>query len=278
MIKKLSSFTTTQKLGVALVFLLVVVILILQIMLLIEGILPTFTLVTFPILGYFSYAYVTFMYLGISILIGVEAKNLEEFHIDKFTIMTFVLGSILRRRIGAPAESFFLILIALSGILAIFMVARKKPTLPRTNMKWVFVGIGIGCGTVIIITFLELLFRGTWVAMPLFRNNLIATVIGEIVKEFSFGALVEEILFRGFLWGYLKKEGWNENKVIWTQGILFWVLHLSRIVTPFTFFIVIPLITMIFSKLTLRSRQLFPAIVAHIIINVISSLLNLSTY
>jgi membrane protease YdiL (CAAX protease family) len=218
------------------------------------------------------------MYLTFSVLIGVESKNLEEFHIDKFTVVTFILGSILRRRIGIPTEGFFLILIALSGILVIFILISKKPSLPRTNRRWVFVGMVISVVAVIMITLLEVLFRNTWAVTPLFRNNLVATVIGEIVREFSFGALIEEILFRGFLWGYLIREGWSENKVIWTQGILFWALHLSRIVTPFTFFIVIPLITIIFSKLTLKSRQLFPAIVAHIIVNVISSMLNLATY
>ena len=278
MIQKLSSYTTKPKLGITVVVLLLVVILVLQIVFLIEEIIPTFTLGNFPLFSYFSYSYVTLLYIAFSVLIGVESKNLEEFHIDRFTFATFVVGSILRRRIGIPIESFFLILIAFSGIFVLFILVLKKPSLPRTNIRLVLAGIGISSGTVVLIALFELLFRNTWAVMPLFRNNLAATVFGEIVKEFSFGALIEEILFRGFLWGYLKREGWSENRIIWMQGGLFWAAHLSRIVTPFTFFIIIPLITIIFSKLTLKSRQLFPAIVAHIIVNVTSSMLNLATY
>jgi membrane protease YdiL (CAAX protease family) len=278
MINSLSSLVVQRKPGIILVFLLLAVILALQITLLIEEINPKLVPANSPILGYFTYIYATLTYLVFSVLMRLESNNLEDFHIDRFAVATFVVGSILRRRIGIPWESFFLIMIGLAGIFMIFTLIQKKPAIPKTKIRWVLAGVGISGITLILIILFELFFRNTWAVILLSRNHAVATVISEILKEFSFGALIEEILFRAFLWGYLKRAGWNENKIFWTQGMLFWFLHLSRIVTPFTFFIVIPLITVIFSKLTLRSRQIYPAIVAHIVVNVISTMLNLATY
>jgi membrane protease YdiL (CAAX protease family) len=100
-----------------------------------------------------------------------------------------------------------------------------------------------------------------------------------IVREFSSGALLEELLFRGFFWGYLRRQISEEGKIYWIQFILFWFVHLRRVVTaPFTFFIAIPLLAMLSSQLTLRSRQIFPAVLSHTVINILSTLLNLAAY
>lgn len=278
MIKSLSVPFIQRKLGILLVLLLVAVILILQTISLIEETNPNLIHADFPILGYLTYFYATLMFLVFSVLIRLEFKNLAEFNIDKFVVITFILASIIRRPIGIPAEGFFLIMIGLTGIFVVLTLVIKKPVIPKTKIRWVLFGLGISSIIVILFTFIELLFRNTWAVIPLSNNNILPTIISEILKEFSFGALIEEMLFRGFLWGYLRREAWNETKIVWTQGLLYWLLHVSKIVTPFTFFIFIPIITFIFSKLTLRSKQLYPSIIAHLVINVISTMLNLATY
>jgi membrane protease YdiL (CAAX protease family) len=272
------TFITQRKLGIYLVFLLLMVIFTLQLISLIEQTTLDFALLYSPVLGYFGYFYITLVYCAFSILIRLESNYLEEFHIDRFTLASLVLSSIVRSRLRIPAEGFFLILIGLAGIFMISTLILKKPTIPKTNRRWVLVGAGISSGVIILITLFELFFRNAWEIAPLFKDNEALTITRHIVAEFSFGAVIEEILFRGFLWGYLKRAGWHENRIFWMQGTLFWFLHLSKIFTPFTFFIIIPIIAMICSKLTLKSGQLYPAIIAHMIINILSAMLNLASY
>jgi len=268
----------TDKIGVKLILPLLLVIFALQVTTLIGDINSKFAQAISPILWEVFYIYVALAYLFFAVLITIESKALEEFHVDRFTLAIFVLASLIRHRTGLPGEDFLIALIRLSGIIVVFTLIVKKPNVPRTSIGWVLIGIAVSTVTIILIILFEIVFRDSWEVMPLYRNNMFSTVSGEIIVEWSFGALVEEILFRGFLWGYLKRKGWTENKVFWVQGILFWFFHISRIFTPFTFFIVIPLLTMIYSKLTLHSKQLYPAIVSHIIVNVVSTMLNLASY
>jgi membrane protease YdiL (CAAX protease family) len=227
--------------------------------------------------GYVISGYSTLMYLILSILLCIEMRNLEQFHIDKFTIITFIVGALVRRKTGIPIEFVFFILIGFGGLLVVTQLL-KRPIIPRTSLRWTFLATGVSCVFVIAIALFELKFRDPWALPPLFRHNLAATVIGEIVKELSFGALIEEILFRGFVWGYLKTIGWTDLKSFWLQGLLFWMLHFDRIVTPFSFFVFLPLLTLMLSLFRLRTKQIYPSIVAHIVVNVIASMLNLATY
>lgn len=231
------------------------------------------------ITSYFSYAYVVMLCIGLTALIWIEIRNLEEFHIDKFTIITFILGSLLRPRVGIAGEAYFSGLVRLSGILIVIVLIVKKPKTLRTNLRWSLTGIIAGSISVILIAILELYLRPTWLPSPLLQNSTAPTVLGMIFKQFSMGVPLEEIWFRGFLWGYLRRYGWEENKIIWTQGLLFWLIHFSRIFAePFTFFLVIPLFTLILSKLRSYSKQIYPSILSHTIMNTVGALLNLATF
>ena len=202
-------------------------------------------------------------------------EDTEEFNIDKFTIITLILFSFLRLISG---NSYFLILIGLASVLVIVTFIVKKPKILRTNLRWTLLGIVISIVALVLLTQFELLLRHKWIATPLLQNSLAITAIIHIEQELSFISLPEEILFRGFIWGYLRREGWGENKTIWAQGILFWLIHFGKLVTPFTFFVAIPIQTLISSQLTKRSKQVFPAILSHTIINSISAILNLATF
>jgi len=217
-------------------------------------------------------------YLLFVALIIAELKNLEEFHLDKFTILTFIIFSLLRRRFGIFGEPIFLVIIGLSGVLTAFALIIKKPVLPKTKIYWAMIGIITAGLSIIFITYIELLLRGAWDLSPLIGGSVPITAISQIINDISTSALLEELLFRSFLWGYLRRRGWAENKIFWIQNLLFWLMHPTRIFTPFSFFFSIPLLSFISSKLTYHSKQIFPAILSHTVFNAISAVLNLATF
>jgi len=199
----MTNLLAENKTGTKLVYMLLLVIFTLQLAGFIGETSLNFAQAISPVLVYSVYIYVTLMYLVFSVLINLEIRTLEEFNVDRFTIVTFALASLIRPRVGLPGEDFFLILIRFAGIFVVFTLILKKPNIPRNKIRWVLIGVAISGVTVILITLFELAFRDIWKIMPLYRNNMFSTVSGEIIREFSFGSLIEEILFRGFLWGYL---------------------------------------------------------------------------
>lgn len=231
------------------------------------------------ILGYLNYLYSIVMHLILILLVLAEAKNLEEFHVDKFSIITFLVFSILRPMYGFWSANCFLVLIALTSITTIILLIRKKPKLLKTNLRFSLLGIVAGAVLLILLAYLALAFGFIWSPVPLLQNSTILGPVALIAREFSSGALLEELLFRGFFWGYLKRQILDEKRIYWIQFLIFWFLHLRRAVTaPFTFFVSIPLLTILSSQLTLRSKQIFPAVLSHTVINVLSTLLNLAAH
>jgi membrane protease YdiL (CAAX protease family) len=210
-------------------------------------------------------------------LLWVESGNLQEFHVDRFTVYLFIFSSIVRIRSGMPGELVFAILIALSGVFVFILLILRKLKICETNLNWTSRGLGIGVLSTVLLFVLELLIRPIWTAMPLIGNSLISTTVGLMATIFDTAPL-EEIVFRGFLWGYLRRFGWTESKIFFVQGILFWLCHLSRsIITPFSFFIGLPLLVFVTGKLVMKSKQLFPSILSHSIVNMLSKGLNLAS-
>ena len=228
-------------------------------------------------MNYFRYACVVCMYFVAAILITVEIKNLEEFHFDKFTMLAFVVSAFWRQRLGVSSEFYFIGLIALAGTMILIAIWRYKPIIPVTDLRWARLGILFGSVCVILMAIFELLFRDNWNPILFIKNSAVLTTISQLSNQMSF-IPIEEILFRGFLWGFLGRLGWKENKILWAQGLLFWCSHFSRLITPFSYFVALPFLILISSKLVQKSRQLFPAILSHVIINAIASALNLAVF
>ena len=255
------------------------VIAIFQFTLLIDQFTPVFLNVEVSLSSYFSYVAFVTASIGVAALIWIEKENLEEFHVDKFALLTFILGSLLRPRIGILGEECFAGLAILSGISMAIVWIVRKPRIPKTNRHWAFLGIiAGGIFAILIVAFgLSLQLKGH--ASPLLQNGLFSTVLGQMLRQFSDGIAFEEILFRGFVWGYLRRFGLAENKTIWIQGLLFWLVHFgSAFIRPFTFFLAIPLGTLVQTKLTSYSKQIFPSILAHAMINILGGLFNFAIY
>jgi membrane protease YdiL (CAAX protease family) len=248
-----------SKIGFSLIILVLLEILIIQIMLLFFNLSP-----------YLTYAFITTGYLVIALLVWLERRRLDVYHLDSLTLFAVCFSSVSRRRLGVTGEGYFLFLIGAAGIVIFAVAIMNRSLIPRTNLRWAIIGIFIGCLSLIPITILESFEAQEIVGNTSYPYNMILVIIRGIIYQLSFVAPIEEILFRGLLWGFLSDLNWSENKIVWWQGILFWMMHFSRIGTPIALFFTIPLLTIISSQLVLRSRQVSPAILSHTIINTIT--------
>jgi membrane protease YdiL (CAAX protease family) len=84
----------------------------------------------------------------------------------------------------------------------------------------------------------------------------------------GFASISEEPLFRGFLWGYLRRAGWKETWIWLTQAAIFMSAHLYfKDALPFEFWIVVPLAGLILGFLAWHSRSIAPGMMAHAAFN-----------
>jgi membrane protease YdiL (CAAX protease family) len=220
-----------------------------------------------------EYTYIVIIYLVIALLIWLERKNLDDFNLDRLALLILILSSIFRRRLGVENEGYFLLIIGAAGLLVFISAILNWSKIPQTNFRWLAIGLFVACLSLIPITFIESFRLQTIQSNDPESHGMFWDMMRRAIYELSFVAPIEEILFRGFVWGYLRKLNWEVNKIFWVQGALFWFLHISRISSPLTFFVSIPISTYILSELTRRSHQISPSIISHLIINTVVSVL-----
>lgn len=147
-----------------------------------------------------------------------------------------------------------------------------KPT-PR-SVKWGIVGIfaGIACG---LLSGLALRFFGPTRIGPQSPVASFPRLLRGVSVQLAFAASLEEPLFRGLLWGYLRDRDWPEKRVFAAVVALFWIAHFYYIAgVPISFWLVVPLCSIVFTCLAWRSRSIGTTMMAHALTNAIGGIVS----
>ncbi len=208
-------------------------------------------------------------YIVFAFLIFAE-KELDHFNIDKVSLFLLIFTSLIQTRLGTDRETFFLWIIGVCGFLMVIFLIRNRSRTALINANVVGKGIVLGVITLLLFTLsesLRLLFSADLRYDATFSFFSISQ---NILYALSFGAILEEFTFRAFAVGYLLKLGYSEKSVFLIQGIIFWLMHSHYLWfsnNPISFFISIPILTLSTIWLTIRYKSIFPAIVAHTLVN-----------
>jgi membrane protease YdiL (CAAX protease family) len=205
-------------------------------------------------------------YFCIILILWFDKKNAVDYNIDRASAYLLVIMGIFRSNVGVPSEIIYRIIIIILSIILLVAIRRGTSKLPSTNMRWIFVSLAV-CSLVLPLSFIDSFSTSRYLAYTFTPGALLADISQKTFFNLSFVSLIEEVMYRAILWGYLIERGWSENKVFWVQVILFWVIHFYQLGTPITLFIVNPIGILIMSYLVRRSRQVFPAVVFHTAIN-----------
>lgn len=109
----------------------------------------------------------------------------------------------------------------------------------------------------------------TTLAPPNLPHNFATiNIIAEIFAVAIIPGIVEEIVFRGIILGMFRKFG--DRFAIFISALLFGLLHMNLIQFIFAF-----IIGLMFGFITVKLNSLLPAMVAHILNNLLSTLISL---
>jgi membrane protease YdiL (CAAX protease family) len=214
-----------------------------------------------------KYTTLVFSYLFLAFCMLLEKENLENFHIDKASLLIFSCTAIpfFRPILNISGENYALVSIAASGVLIFFVLYQNWSKIPSPNFYWTLIGILITCIILIPANYINYL---AYSSVGNAKFDILEKSIHDLIYNLSFVSVAEEMIFRGFLWGYLRLMGWSEKKAFVIQFVLFWAGHAFQITTsPLTFFISTPIISLVVSYLTYRSKQIFPSIISHTLYN-----------
>lgn len=235
--------------------------------------------------GWISPAFEVSTYFLIAVFLGLLRNSLEQYHITNLAIWMVILfkpvetliltwwnaiDSGVNFPLALPKLPGIVIWVIALGLLAIF---RKQilrwGSVPRMELRWLLVGGLVGLGVVLITA-----FPMSYQVSPLnpgVRLSVFSALLqgsATIPYQIGYAAISEEPVFRGFLWGYLRKLGWRELWIWLFQGLLFVLAHLYYIKSAsISFWFIVPLGALVMGWLAWRSRSIATSMAAHGVMN-----------
>jgi len=186
-----------------------------------------------PLRGFGSGIYLVATSVLLAILIWQERDHLQNYNIDSWTVGMFLVGKpiefiiILSGVEMKPASTIPLYAVYIAVAIGLGWALRSRWTqLPKPNhflLKWILLGIvlGIGFGALggfAILAQIPISLIGASVARALTPSRALSLILFQAASA----GISEELLFRGFLWGYLRKLGWLENRILFFPSSFVW--------------------------------------------------------
>jgi membrane protease YdiL (CAAX protease family) len=221
-------------------------------------------------------------YLLTTFLIWWEVDRLAEYHLDGVAISIIIffkpIQTLIARWIGTDPLLMFpsvsSLLIWLIAILFAFGMWSQRSKIKSAGKHWFLIGMLAGLLTALLISFPmsfqipeeELLYGLT---NPDAAKHIWLGMLIGFPQQLGFAAIMEEPLFRGFLWGYLRRLQWREVWIWLFQAGLFMFSHIYYLTgtLPISFWILVPFGALVLGWLAWRSRTITTSMAAHAMVN-----------
>lgn len=231
-------------------------------------------------------------YLLTASLIYLQRDRLVDFHITRVSLLLFICAPILEPLLSLlmhewiqwPYSNLFRISVGIVAIVlsALIFFSRKDIKLSPDRFQWILLSLIFGVFMAFAYGFYiefsdfgRIGVRDVILKPPATLSYAVVLLSAQLVNA----SIMEEPLFRGFLWGYLRKWGLTDIKILVVQTILFWMAHIYYLgQVAFSFWILVPTAGIIFGILAWRSRSIAPSIIAHAIVNGLTQIVSSRTF
>lgn len=221
-------------------------------------------------------------YLLTAIFIWLNREELRQFHLDTGAVLIFILApilSLISYKVFIPFTPhpklamnlpWFQIIISLILFIALsYRDAISYKINVRNMLKWIFISVVIGILTGVIYGYF-IIPASSKVA---FKASF-AVAIFRFFNQLNNAAVLEEPLFRGFIWGYLVKLKWKESWIWLLQAFLFMLGHIYYLGSlNLAFFIGVPVTALVLGLLVWKSKSIGTSMTAHALINTFGDLI-----
>jgi len=214
---------------------------------------------------------VSLIFIGVGLFILMAGSSLVEYHVDHVTLALFlVFGTVLRldsvasNTIGLALK--VMVWAVCAAILLAVLTGRIKPARPTwAQIAYLVPAAIVGMLLALVDGYVIIHKQGFHVEQSHAQLYLSANYIARsLAYQASNAGIPEEFLFRGLLWGYLVSRSHSEGRAAIAQGTLFWIWHFDQaLVSPVSFWCLLPALAALVSWLAWRSRSLLASVTAH---------------
>lgn len=208
-----------------------------------------------------------------AIMVLLKRDALADYHIDRFALVLLTLAPIglclseylLRGWEHVQLSGWVNAGISIGLLLALLV---WKPALPKRGagktLLWVGIAIAVGLLWSVVAGYLIHLQRGAQSLVGMALPQMIFRAFVAIFIQLGNAATIEEPLFRGFLWGFLKERRWKEKWIWLFQALLFMLGHIYYLGSAnYSFFLVVPLGALLLGWMAWRSGSIGTSMIVH---------------
>jgi membrane protease YdiL (CAAX protease family) len=224
-------------------------------------------------------------YLLTTFLIWWEVDHLADYHIDTLVVLIVVLFKPIQTLIlklwgfndhlltFPSLPSLLIWLIAIVFALGMWSKRSRLTAVRSVSIRWLLTGMLVGLLTAVVLSFpMSLQIPKAELTSEPSIGAATLTVLAQVLLAFpyqiGYAAVTEEPLFRGFLWGYLRKLQWREVWIWLFQAGLFTFAHIYYIIKhPISFWIIVPVGALVLGFLAWRSRTIAASMAVHGMMN-----------
>jgi membrane protease YdiL (CAAX protease family) len=189
---------------------------------------------------------------------------------NRLAVQTAVLAALFLMRflVHTPGFLFYAaITYTLSYVFFLTIPAEERRLyhLTRPSKKIIKVAIFVALlGMAAQIAIDYFCFGDIFVSLPSLRSKTLFFIglMTMIALQFCIAALLEEPLFRGFFWGYLRKFKVSDFLILCIQAIIFWAAHFYYADTPAHWLLTL-ICGLVFGVVAWKTKSIFASMLVH---------------
>lgn len=217
-------------------------------------------------------------YLITAIMIFIKRDSLEDYNIDLFALLIFSIAPIARvileflkiknasLAIIFRTDYYFEVIVSVCLTISMLLF---HPYIRRKRLKytflWLFIAAAVGIFFALILSKILVLQKGYGGSGHSQMTALYIVI--SFFDQLLNAAVLEEPLFRGFMWGFLKSVHCKEVWIWLFQAALFWLGHIYYLGTLNISFFTVPCVALVLGLLSWRSKSIGNSMIAHGLIN-----------
>lgn len=231
--------------------------------------------------------YDTGTYLLTLFLIWWERDRLSEYHIGALavgiilifkplqTLILLLMGAGMARQFPMAFPNPFSLIVWAAALVTLAWIIITHPPFRRdrpAGWRWFWRGMLAGVLTAAVLSVpmaAQIRMTNSEIAFqPDFFGFILFPFAHGFLYQLGYAAVAEEPLFRGFLWGHLRRSGWPDRWIWIFQAGLFVFGHIyyfNRL--PYSFWIIVPVGALVLGWMAWRSRSVATSMATHAAMN-----------
>jgi membrane protease YdiL (CAAX protease family) len=209
---------------------------------------------------------ITLTFVLLALFVWMNKTHLYDFNIDKGFLILLILAGITLALFFVPV----FLGVPLFLIVCVIGFGMKKQLFVYSDASL------IPAGTFMLVSVMvaPLLFP-ILASVPRSLPKITFELFLHALANVSFlGVVFEELLFRGILWMFIRTFGISDGKIVFVQALFFWLAHFPLLGSghQYSFFLSIPLASVILGLIVLRSKSLTTSTIIHMLYNLVVGL------